>query len=159
MRAHILRIDSSLLALDILPKEGSDLDGGGLTARQVLDQILKGDTGVENILDNQHVTTLDIDIEVFDDANDARRLSAVAIARHGHKIDGKRAIDSAHEVAHEHNGAAKNGDEHKVFILVVLADLRTDALYHCGDFFLGKENVIDIGMHGFHDGPFWLVNP
>ena len=111
MRAHVLGRNGRRAALDVLPKEGGDLERCGLAARQVLHKIVEREAGIENVLDDQNVAAFDIDVEVLDDAHDTRRLNAVAIARHGHKVDIGGKLDLAHQIAHKDHGTAQHGDK------------------------------------------------
>ena len=125
-----------------------------MTAGQVLHQILERQTGIEHVLDDQHVAAVDVDVQVLDDAHDARGLDAVAVARNGHEVDSALGVDGAHQIAHKDDGATQDGDEHEVLALVILGDLRTQALDDLRDVFLGEQDFLNIWMERFHGFPF-----
>ena len=87
MGSNILGRDGRGAVLNVLPQEGSDLQRSGLAALEVLHQVLEGQARVQNVLDDQHVATTDVDIQILNDTHDARRLHTVAIARNSHEID------------------------------------------------------------------------
>ena len=154
MGTHVLGIDGGLLALDVLPQEGADLQRGRAAAGEIGHEVLEGEAGVEDVLDDQDVAVLDVDVEVLDDADGAGGLGAVAVAGHGHEVDGQIGVDGAHQVAHEHDGTAQDGDEDQVLTLVILGDLSAQALDHIRNVLLGEQDLLDIRMHRFHDFPF-----
>ena len=87
MGSNILGRDGRGTVLNVLPQEGSDLQRSGLAALEVLHQILERQARVQNVLDDQHVATADVDIQVLNDTHDTRGLHTVAIARNSHEID------------------------------------------------------------------------
>ena len=153
MGSNIFGRDGGLTVLDVLPEEGGHLEGGGLAAREVLHEILEREARVEDILDDQHVATLDIDIEVLDDAHDTRGLDPVTVARNGHEIDIGGQLDLTHEVAHEDDGAAQDGDQHQVLALIIAGNLLAQASNDLLDLVLCEQNGLDIRMLRCHDSP------
>ena len=154
MGSNILGRDGRGAVLNVLPQEGSDLQRGGLAALKVLHQVLEGQARVQNVLDDQHVATTDVDIQVLNDTHDARRLHTVAIARNSHEIDVGRQLDLAHQVAHKDNGAAQDRDQHQILTSVVARNLLAQARNDTFDILLRKQNLLDIRMLRSHDNPF-----
>ena len=106
------------------------------------------------VLDDQHVATADVDIQVLNDTHDTRGLHTVAIARNSHEIDVDRQLDLAHQVAHKDNGAAQNRDQHQILTSVVARNLLAQARDDTVDILLRKQNLLDIRMLRSHDNPF-----
>ena len=48
---------------------------------------------------------------------------AAAVAGNGHKIDIDLAVDLAHEIGDENDGAIEDTDDQKILALIVLCDL------------------------------------
>jgi hypothetical protein len=75
---------------------------------------------VDDVLDDQHVATLNVGPKVHQDAHDAAGLSrAAAIARNGHKVDVMRHRNVAHQVGEEHHAALEHADQQEILILIV----------------------------------------
>jgi len=53
----------------------------------------------------------------------ARGGGAAAVAGNGHKIDIDLAVDLAHEIGDENDGAIEDTDDQKILALIVLCDL------------------------------------
>src|SRR5206468_4803184 len=69
---------------------------------------------------------LDVDVEVLEDADDARGVGRVAVARDRHEVDLARNGQVAHQVGHEEDGALEHADQEQVAALVVGRDLRAE---------------------------------
>src|SRR5262245_53636343 len=93
-----------------LRQEGADLERGRLARLEVPQQVGEREPRVDDVFDDEDVPSLDRDVEVLEDAHDARRVDARAVARDGHEVDLARHLDPPHEVGHEEDGALENGD-------------------------------------------------
>src|SRR4051794_35253494 len=58
------------LAARRLGQQGADLEGGGLARLQVPNQVGERQARVDDVLHHEHVTPLDVDVEVLQDAHD-----------------------------------------------------------------------------------------
>src|SRR5215207_8557466 len=86
VEAGVLHLDVGLELLGLV-EQGADLQGGRAPAAQVLEQVVEGQAGVDDVLDDEHVATLDLAVEVLEDADDARGLGGRAVGRHGHEVE------------------------------------------------------------------------
>ena len=159
MGSNILGRDGRDAVLNVLPQEGGDLQRSGLAALEVLHQILERQARVQNVLDDQHVATADVDIQVLNDTHDTRGLHTVAIARNSHEIDVGRQLDLTHQVAHKDHGAAQDRNQHQILTCVVARNLLAQARDDTVDILLREQNLLDIRMLRSHDNPFLCLSP
>ena len=128
MSAYVTRINSWTLALNVLDQEGCNLNGSRVARLEHTHQVRKGQTGVQDVLDDNDVTTFNLGVKILYDAHDARAFNAVAVAGNSHKVDGERALNGAHDIGHEYNSSAKNSNDQGVLVRVVTRDLCTHLL-------------------------------
>ena len=159
MGSNILGRDGRDAVLNVLPQEGGDLQRSGLAALEVLHQILERQARVQNVLDDQHVATADVDIQVLNDTHDTRGLHTVAVARNSHEIDVGRQLDLTHQVAHKDHGAAQDRNQHQILTRVVARNLLAQARDDTVDILLREQNLLDIRMLRSHDNPFLCLSP
>ena len=120
-------------------------------------QVEEGDARVQNVLHDQHVLAGQVAVQVFDDLDQAAAGGvAAAVAGHDHEINAAGDAHRPHQVGHKDHGAFQDGNENKVFALIVPADLCAQ-LPHLGlELFFGDQNVLDIVMHT-HDSTSSIV--
>src|SRR5581483_965823 len=72
---------------------------------------------------DEDVPPLDVDVEVLEDPDDARRVGLGAVARDRHEVDlaGHRQVP--HQVGHEEDGALEDADQEELAARVVCRDL------------------------------------
>ena len=121
--AHVVRLDGRRVTGDVLDGEGHDAHRVGAATLEHLHEIAERETGVEDVLRDDDVSSLDLGVEILDDADDARALDAVTVARDSHEVHGTGHADRAHEVRREDEGAAENRYDERVLSGVVAADL------------------------------------
>ena len=90
-----------------------------MRALQVAHQVLEGEAGVDDVLDDQHVAALDRGVEVLEDADHARGVGLRAVAGDRHEVDLAGDVDVAHQVGEEEHGALQHADHDQVAALVV----------------------------------------
>src|SRR3954447_16627989 len=81
VEADVLHVDRHLLGLR-LAEQREDLDRGWAARVQVRHQPREGQSGVDDVLDDQHVAAADVGVEVLEDPHDAGGLRAGAVRRH-----------------------------------------------------------------------------
>src|SRR5688500_9555839 len=73
---------------DLAPRgfreQSADLERGRLARPQVAHQVRERQARVDDVLHHEHVPPLERDVEVFEDADDARGVARCAIAGDGH---------------------------------------------------------------------------
>src|SRR5215207_3690607 len=80
VEAGVLHLDVGLELLGLV-EQGAHLEGGRAPAAQVLEQVVQGQAGVDDVLDDEHVAALDLAVEVLEDADNARGLGGRAVGR------------------------------------------------------------------------------
>jgi len=70
-----------------LGQQGADLQAGGLAGLQVPQEIGQGQAGIDDVLDHEHVATLDVDVEVLEDPYDPGRVGRGAVGGDRHEVD------------------------------------------------------------------------
>ena len=118
-------------------------DGRRIAVREVILKVAQCHTGVEDVLDHDDVSALDVLAEVLVDL-DRTGGGGSPIGGDRHKIDGAGNRHAAHEVRHENEAALQNADEDRIHARKVLRDLCTEG----GNLFrycvLGKEYAFNI---------------
>ena len=99
-------VDQTALAL---VKEGADFEAGGLPLAEAVEDEVEGETGGDDVLDQEDVASGDIEVEIFGEA-DAVRLALVR-GSDGEVIDGEGAGDGAGEVSEEVGHALEETDD------------------------------------------------
>src|SRR5580658_6805859 len=130
--ADVLEVELDPL-LALLDQEGADLDALGLARVEIAAQVVEREPAVDDVLHHQHVTTLELGVEVLDDAHHARGLGGAPVGGHGHEVDVDRQGDGAAEVAHEEHGALEHGDEERGLVGVVPGDVGAQLGDPCGE--------------------------
>src|ERR671919_3188271 len=66
VEAGVLHLDVGLELLGLV-QQGAHLEGGRAPAAEVLEQVVQGQAGVDDVLDEQHVAALDLAVEVLEE--------------------------------------------------------------------------------------------
>src|SRR3990172_1624063 len=122
LEADVAAVDVALAPLR-LGHERAHVERGRLARLERAQEVREREARVDDILDDEDVPSLDRDVEVLENAHDARGVDPGAVARHGHEVDLAGDVDRAHEVGHEEDGALEHADEEEVAAAVVPADL------------------------------------
>src|SRR6185503_8256604 len=118
-------LESHVPALDVglppfgLGEQRAHLERGRLPRLQIADQVGQRQPGVDDVLDDHHVATLDVGVQVLEDPNHARGVGAAAVARHRHEVDLTGHGDLPHQVGHEEDGALQHAHQQQVAAGVV----------------------------------------
>ena len=78
---------------------------------QVLADVAKSETGIDEILYQEHVLALDALLQVLHDPHHAGCLSRRSVAVESHEIYANRNGDGAHKIGKEDDGAPEHADE------------------------------------------------
>src|SRR5690606_8071234 len=98
---HVAQVGIDLLEA-FAQQQGADLEAGRAAGREVLAQVVEGEPGVDDVLDEEDVAARQVDVEVLHDAHDAAGLGGGAVRRHGHEVELDGQVDLAGQVGHEH---------------------------------------------------------
>src|SRR6185369_6731548 len=90
---------------------------------QRLAEVGEREPRVDDVLDQQHVTVGEIEVEVLHDPDDAAGAGGRAVRRHRHEVDLDGDVDGSYEVGHEDEGALEDADEERITVGVVGGDL------------------------------------
>lgn len=107
LEAHIAAVHVGLIGR-VLAQERGHGDGRRPAGLQVLDEIAEREARVQNILGNDHVATLDVGVQILQDAHHPRVLHAAAVGRHRHEVHFQRHVDGADEIAGVHGRSAQH---------------------------------------------------
>ena len=90
-------------------------DGKALrpAGKKALAQVREREAAVEDVLDNQNVTTREVDVEVLQDPHHATGLGRASVGRHGHEVELQRQLDLPGEIGEEYEGALQHPDEQR----------------------------------------------
>src|SRR5690606_15186571 len=78
---------------------------------------------VHDVLDEDHLTSGEVEVEVLHDADDAAGAGGAAVRRHRHEVDLDVEVDGLGQVGHEEEGALQHADQQGRPTGVVLGDL------------------------------------
>src|SRR3989441_11898567 len=82
-------------------EQRADVQAGRIACSQRAQQIIGGEAGVDDVLDQEHVPPGDLLVQVFDEADRAGGCRFVTVRRDGHKVAGDRDGDGTGEIGHE----------------------------------------------------------
>ena len=83
-----------------------------LRSKVVLEEELKRQTRVEDVLSDDDMLALDAGREIFFNLHDARALRAAPVGREGHVVHLERDLGCTSQVRHEDGSSAKHRNEH-----------------------------------------------
>src|SRR5205085_1910692 len=86
LEADVAHGDVDLPALRLRQKR-TDFQRRGLSRLQVAHQIGEGETGVDDVLDDEDLASLDVDVEVLENPHNSGRVGRVAVTRDRHEVD------------------------------------------------------------------------
>lgn len=153
--AYVAKIGFHLLHA-LFQKESTDLEAGWVASGKVLAQVVEREATVDNVFDDDDVSTSEVDIKVLHDANDAAGLRCGSVGRHRHEVEfyGKR--NGAGDVGHEHDCALEDRNEQWRSAGIVGSDFFAEFSDALLNRFVGDEDLtkmgIDIGMRMFVTG-------
>src|SRR5918999_1099919 len=122
LESDVADVDVDLTPLR-LGHQRADLQRGRIARLQRAHEVGERQARVDDVLDHEHVSRLHVDVEVLEDADDARGVGRRAVAGDGHEVDLARDGQAAHQVGHEEDGALKHADQEQVAAGVVGGDL------------------------------------
>src|SRR5918992_3777002 len=143
LEADVADVDVDLASLR-LGHQRANLQRGRITSLERAHEVGERQARVDDVLDHEHVPGLDVDVEVLEDADDARRVGGRAVAGDGHEVDLARHGQAAHQVGHEEHGALEHADQEQVATGVVGGDL----LAQLGDPVLQRDLVDEDALDG-----------
>jgi 5-methylthioadenosine/S-adenosylhomocysteine deaminase len=111
------------LATGRLAEEARRAQHPRIARTQNILEVGEGQTGVDNVLDDEDVLAVERGVEVFREPDFAGTRSAFRVARDRHEIHRDAAFHVPDQVRHEDEGALEDGDEVKVS-RIVRANLR-----------------------------------
>src|SRR5690606_31183267 len=88
----------------------------------------QGQAGVDNIFNDEDVTTHEVFFKVFEDPHDARGFGSRTVRRHRHEIDGDLRPQGSRQICHNHQRAFEHAHEQNVFTFVVPINLHCQVL-------------------------------
>src|SRR5439155_19031457 len=106
-----------------LGHEGADLQGCGLPGLKISDQVGKGQSGVDDVLDHEDVAALDVDVQVLEDPDDTGAVGRGAVAGDGHEVDLAGNGQLAHQIRHEEDGSLEDAYQQRLAARVVARNL------------------------------------
>src|SRR5262249_4114944 len=105
-----------------LVEQGTNFDARRIALLERLQKIRTGQPRVDDVLDQQNISSFDALIKILGYSHDAR-LSRVT--RYGHEVDIGWNGDVAEQIGGENERAAEHRDDGKVFSLVSLRDFHS----------------------------------
>ena len=127
-----------------LVEQRHDLDRGGLPRVEHVGEVVEGEAGIHDVLNDDDVASRDAHIEVLVDADDAGMLGAVAVGRGGEKVDLAVIVELTHEIAEEMDRSLHDADEDGVLAPVFLGQYRAELFDLGAQLLLRDEDVGDV---------------
>lgn len=84
------------------------------------DQVLERPSRVDDVLDDEHMTSFDIAADVHDKSNSSARHVAVFIARYSDELDRARYGQLPGQICKKNKGAFEYADENEVALVLVI---------------------------------------
>ena len=138
---------TSILAASGLRSSVQTSSEAGPRDSQVAHQPRQGETGVDDVLHDQHVAVRDVGVQVLEDAHDARRLGPGAVRGDGHPVHRDRRVQGSGEVGHDHHRALQDPDEQELPALVVRVDLSGEIPDLGLELLLRNEHLLEVRSH------------
>ena len=104
-------------------------------------EITEGETGVEDVFDDDDVLALDGVVDVLDELDGAGGDAGATVGGDGDEVEGVIDADGAGEIGEEDGRAFEDSDEHDGLALVVGGDLGADFTSAIGDLLPGEEDL------------------
>src|SRR5215217_1521881 len=134
----------------LLLQQCDDSQVAGVPPLQHVEQVLQGETAVDDVFNNNNAPALDVFVEIFQDANHTGALRRRAIGGNRHEIDFERDRHLPHQVRHERDGAIEHSDEQRHVIAVDFVKL----LRHLSG---ARPDLTVANQDPGHSGRAWLV--
>src|SRR5579871_4834650 len=115
-----------LHGLDALPtliEQRADAQAERPALAKHLHQVVQGLPAIDDVFDDQDMLLLHRPFQVFEDAHDAARFGAVAVAGNGHIVDLQWQVNGACQVGDEGHGSLERTQQQQVDVFVILCDL------------------------------------
>src|ERR1035437_5359609 len=110
-----------------LVEQGADLDGAWVLTLEIAEQVIQGQAGVDDVLNEQNISAIDWRAQILEDSYQAGRFGCrSAVARDFHEVDPQRQVDAPHQVRHEWQGTLEDTDERQFVAGIVGADLPSE---------------------------------
>ena len=149
LEANVCAIDLRLGARP-LPQKRGHLKGGRTARSQVFQQVRQGEAGIEDVLGDDDMATLDLGGQVLQDAHDAGAFRPVAVRRDGHVIHLHRKVDLPREICHEDGRAAQHRYEDDALFGAVRVIPRyrgADLVHTPSDVLFGEQYLRNVVVH------------
>src|SRR5829696_9214803 len=111
---------------------------------QGLQQVLKGQAGVHDVLDQDHVPPLDLVVEVLEQPHHPGGLGRGPVRRGRDEVDLMRDGQGPREVGHQHHGPLEHSHQQQVAPAVVLRDPRRQLGDPLLDALLVQQHRLDL---------------
>src|SRR6478672_12005264 len=111
------------LAAGRLRQQRADLERRWVARLEHSHQVRQRQAGVDDVLHDEHVAAFDVDVEILEDPDDARRIGRRAVARDRHEVDLAWNRQLSHQIGHEEHRALEDADEQEILAGVVGRDV------------------------------------
>src|SRR5699024_9747658 len=139
LEAHIVRREVGVVA-HLLVEEGDGLHALGTAGGEEVFEVLEGEAGVDDVVDDDDVPAGDVHIHVLVELHHARGLAGGAVAGHGDEVHVDVEVDLPAEVGEEEGRALEDAHHHRPGALVVFGDLLAQGFHHGGNLLFGVED-------------------
>ena len=138
LEANVVGFDRDEAALGFV-EAGGDLERGGFVLEHQAAQVAQGETGVEDVFDDDDVLALDGVVDVLDELDGARGDAGAAIAGDGDEVEGGVDGNGAGEVGEEDRRAFEYADQDDDLPGVIGGDLLAERLDAVGDLRISRR--------------------
>src|SRR5215204_1040014 len=134
----------------LLLQQCDDSQVAGVPPLQHVEQVLQGETAVDDVFDNNNAPALDVFVEILQDADHTGALRRRAVRGNRHEIDFERDRHLPHQVRHEGDGAVEHPDQQRHVVAVRFVEL----LRHLGG---PRPDLTVAYQNPGHPGRAWLI--
>src|SRR4051794_5881624 len=106
-----------------LVKTGCDLERCGFVLEHEAAQIVEGQSGIQDVLDDDDILALDGVVDVLDELHGAGGYAGAPVARYSYEIEGVVHLDSTGQVGEEDGCTFEHADEDDGFAGIIVGDL------------------------------------
>src|SRR5215212_3009845 len=125
LEADVPDVDVVLAPLG-LGEQRADVERCRLAGLEAAHEVRQRQARVDDVLDHEHVSALDVDVEVLEDPHDPRGVRRRAVARDRHEVDLAGHGQAPHQIRHEEHRALEHADQQQVAPRVVGRDLAAE---------------------------------
>jgi hypothetical protein len=120
-------------------------EGAGRAERECLAEVVQGEAGVDDVLDEQDVAVRDLGVQVLEepDPRVAARVRVRSVARKLEEVDRVGDRDRAREVGEEDEARLQRGDEERLPTGVVAGDVAAELADTCGQLLPRQVDLAD----------------